>query len=226
MRYREWVNANREHIHQASAGRVGYLHIPDMGPRGYAEFHRGFLAELDYPGLIVDLRFNSGGSVSALLLEKLARKRLGYDISRWDELPMPYPTESVLGPMVALTNEHAGSDGDIFSHAFKLMNLGPLLGKRTWGGVIGYWPRRSLVDGTVTTQPEVSSWFKDVGWGLENYGTDPDIEVEMTPQDYARGVDTQLERTLQEVLGLLDAFPPLPDFSDHPNLAPPSLPGR
>ena len=89
--------------------------------------------------------------------------------------------------MVALTNEHAGSDGDIFSHTFKLMKLGPLVGKRTWGGVIGIWPRHSLVDGTVTTQPEFSFWFDDVGWGVENYGTDPDIEVDNAPQDYVRG---------------------------------------
>ena len=227
LRYREWVERNRAAVHQASGGQVGYLHIPDMAARGYAEFHRGFLGELDYPGLIVDLRFNGGGSVSALLLEKLARKRLGYDRARWSELPTPYPEESVLGPIVALTNEFAGSDGDMFSHAFKLMGLGPLVGKRTWGGVIGIWPRHSLVDGTVTTQPEFAAWFKDVGWGLENYGTEPDIEVEITPQDYAGGRDTQLDRTIQEILKLLAEHQPvLPDFDHRPNLAAPSLPER
>jgi tricorn protease len=226
LRYREWVNRNRELVHQASGGQVGYLHIPDMSARGYAEFHRGFLAEVDYPGLIVDLRFNAGGSVSALLLEKLARKRIGYDVTRWSELPNPYPAESVRGPIVALTNEHAGSDGDIFSHAFKLMGLGPLVGKRTWGGVVGIWPRHSLVDGTVTTQPEFSFWFKDVGWGVENYGTDPDIEIDNTPQDYARGVDAQLERTLREIMSLLASAPAMPEFVNRPNLAPPELPKR
>ncbi len=226
LHYREWVNHNRETVHQASGGRVGYVHIPDMGSHGYAEFHRGYLAELDFPGMIVDLRFNSGGNVSALLLEKLARKRVGYGIARWGELPSPYPEESVQGPIVALTNEHAGSDGDIFSHAFKLMKLGPLLGVRTWGGVVGIWPRHSLVDGTITTQPEFSFWFKDVGWGVENYGTDPDIVVENRPQDYARGVDVQLERALSEVLSLLDSAPPQPAFDARPNLAPPVLPKR
>ena len=87
--------------------------------------------------------------------------------------------------MVALTNEHAGSDGDIFSHSFKLMGIGPLVGTRTWGGVIGIWPRHKLVDGTETTQPEFSFWFSDVGWGVENYGTDPTIEVDNAPQDAA-----------------------------------------
>ena len=91
------------------------------------------------------------------------------------------------GPVVALTNEHAGSDGDIFSHNFKLMGLGPLVGTRTWGGVIGIWPRHTLVDGTQTTQPEFSFWFSDVGFGVENYGTDPQIEVDNAPQDARDG---------------------------------------
>ena len=227
VHYREWVERNRRRVHQATGGRVGYVHIPDMGARGYAEFHRGFLAEVDRDGLIVDVRFNSGGHVSSLILEKLARRRIGYDTSRWGQEPEPYPPQSVLGPMVALTNEHAGSDGDIFSHGFKLLNLGPLLGKRTWGGVIGIWPRHSLVDGTVTTQPEFSFWFTDVGWGVENYGTDPDIEIDHTPQDYARGVDTQLERAIQETLKLMEAHPPQrPQFKDKPSRALPKLPAR
>ena len=167
-------------------GRIGYLHIPDMGPQGYAEFHRGFLAEVTRDGLIVDVRYNGGGHVSQLLLEKLARRRIGYDKSRWGGMS-PYPSESVGGPVVALTNEHAGSDGDIFCHSFKLLKLGPLIGKRTWGGVIGISPRNPLVDGTITTQPEFSFWFEDVGWTVENYGTDPDIEVDMTPQDQVGG---------------------------------------
>ena len=121
--------------------------------------------------------------MSQLILENLQRKRLGYDVSRHGQ-PEPYPQDSVLGPIVALTNEYAGSDGDIFSHAFKLMNLGPLVGQRTWGGVIGIWVRHRLVDGSVTTQPEFSFWFKDVGWGVENYGTDPTIPVENRPEDW------------------------------------------
>jgi tricorn protease len=223
-RYREWVEDNRRYVHEATNGRVGYVHIPDMGARGYAEFHRSYLAEVDRVGLIVDLRFNDGGHVSSLLLEKLARRRIGYDKKRWGE-PEPYPLESVMGPIVALTNELAGSDGDIFSHGFKLMKLGPLVGKRTWGGVIGIWPRQALVDGTFTTQPEYSFWFEDVGWGVENYGTDPDIEIDNTPQDYARGIDAQLDRSIQEALRLLEENPPkMPDFSRRPSRALPTLP--
>ena len=110
---------------------------------------------------------------SALLLEKLLRKRIGYGVPRRG-LPEPYPTESIAGPIVAITTQFSGSDGDIFSHAFKQYKLGPLIGKRTWGGVIGNSGRRRLVDGTLTTQPEFAFWFSDVGWNLENYGVDPD----------------------------------------------------
>ncbi len=222
VRYRDWVERNRQYVHEKSGGQVGYIHVPDMSADGYAEFHRYFLVELDHKGLVIDVRYNGGGHVSQLLLEKLARQRLGYDLTRWMG-HMPYPEESVRGPMVALTNEQAGSDGDIFSHAFKLMKLGKLIGRRTWGGVVGIWPRNWLVDGGVTTQPEFSFWFQDVGWGVENYGTDPDIEVEITPQDYARGVDTQLDRAIEEVLKAIEENPPQePDFSERPRR---TLPG-
>ena len=213
-------------MHAATGGRIGYLHIPDMGPRGYAEFHRGFLAELARDGLIVDVRYNRGGHVSQLLLEKLARRRIGYDKSRWSGLS-PYPYESVGGPIVALTNELAGSDGDIFCHSFKLLKLGPLVGKRTWGGVIGISPRHPLVDGTITTQPEYSSWFEDVGWELENYGTDPDIEVDNRPQDYLAGRDAQLERAIAEAQRLLaEQRVVQPDVATRPSRALPRLPGK
>jgi tricorn protease len=111
--------------------------------------------------------------------------------------------------MVALTDEHSGSDGDIFSHSFKLMKLGPLVGKRTWGGVVGINPRHALVDGTQTTQPEYAFWFKDVGWNVENYGTDPDIEVDIAPQDYVNGIDPQLDRAIAEALRMIEETPVL-----------------
>jgi tricorn protease len=222
-RYRDWVEKNRSYVHEKTKGAVGYIHIPDMLAHGFAEFHRGFLAELDRDGLVIDVRFNGGGNVSPLLLEKLSRKRLGYDQSRWWGA-LPYPLESPMGPMVALINEYAGSDGDIFSHSFKNLKLGPLIGKRTWGGVVGYCLRHSLVDGGGTTQPELSFWFPDVGWSVENYGIDPDIEVEITPQDYEKGVDPQLNRGIAEVLAILKTSPPpKPFLTERPNLSPPKL---
>lgn len=225
-RYRDWVQANRRYVHERTAGRVGYLHIPDMGPDGFAEFHRGYLAEYDHEALIIDVRGNGGGHVSGLVLEKLARKRIGYDFPRWSA-PEPYPAESPRGPLVALTDEQAGSDGDIFSHAFKLYRLGPLIGKRTWGGVIGISPRHQLADGTVTTQPEFSFWFDDIGWDVENYGTEPDIDVDNTPQDYAAGVDRQLDKAIEVALDLLKERPPhTPRPTDRPRLSRPHLAPR
>lgn len=225
-RYREWVEANRRWVHAESKGRVGYFHLPDMQSAGFAEFHRYFTSECDRDALIIDVRYNRGGHVSQLLLEKVARKRIGYDVPRWGQ-PSPYPGESPAGPLVALTNEHAGSDGDIFSHCFKLMQIGPLVGTRTWGGVIGIWPRHALVDGTETTQPEFSFWFQDVGWGVENYGTDPDIEIDNAPQDAAAGRDRQLEKSLEVALGLIErSASSAPEFGPRPKLARSVLPGN
>jgi tricorn protease len=225
-RYREWVERNRAWVHEHSAGRAGYLHLPDMMADGFAEFHRYFGAECDREALIVDLRYNRGGHVSELLLEKVARKRIAYSVPRWGRT-VPYPEESAAGPVVALTNEHAGSDGDIFAHGFKLMGIGPLVGTRTWGGVIGIWPRTLLVDGTETTQPEFSFWFRDVGWGVENHGTDPNIEVDNAPQDAAAGRDRQLETALATALHLAEGTAaPMPRMDLRPNLAPPLLPPR
>ncbi len=225
-RYREWVERKRAWVHAQSNGRVGYFHLPDMMSAGFAEFHRYFGSECERDALIVDVRYNRGGHVSQLLLEKVRRMRIGYDIQRWGR-PQSYPDQAVAGPVVALTNEHAGSDGDIFSHSFKLFGIGPLVGTRTWGGVIGIYPRHKLVDGSETTQPEFSFWFTDVGWGVENHGTDPDIEVDNAPQDAAADRDRQLEVALATALDLIAKNPPAkPDFGGKPKLACAPLPAR
>jgi tricorn protease len=218
-RYRDWVERNRDYVRDATGGRAGYIHIPDMMARGFAEFHRHFLRDYDRDGLIVDVRYNGGGHVSQLLLEKLCRQRAGADFSRWFGVS-PVPDASPAGPLVALTNEFAGSDGDIFSHSFKMRKAGPLIGRRTWGGVIGIWPRHSLADGGTTTQPEFSHWFMDVGWKVENYGTDPDIDVDIAPHEFRQGKDTQLDRGITELLKLLETQPPFrPMPEDDPRQA-------
>lgn len=219
VRYRDWVERNTQRVAEATGGKIGYLHIPDMGTEGLIEFHRYYLAQTNKAGLIVDVRYNGGGNVSQLLLEKLIRRPLGYDVRRWGT-PQPYPSHSIGGPMVAITNEFAGSDGDIFCHSFKLLKIGPLIGKRTWGGVIGIDHRYNLVDGGRTTQPQYSFWFSDVQWQVENYGVDPDVEVDFDPASHLRGVDPQLERAIAEALRLLEekgGEPP--KFEGRPNLA-------
>jgi tricorn protease len=224
-RYREWVENNRALVHEQTRGRVGYVHIPDMGPHGFSEFHRYYNAELEHEGLIIDVRYNGGGHVSQLVLEKLARQRLGYDVTRWSKTPTPYPDDSPNGPLVCLTNELAGSDGDIFSHAFKMKGLGPVVGKRTWGGVVGINVKHILVDNGMTTQPEFSYWFSDVGWGVENYGTDPTHDVDITPQDHAAGRDPQMETALRLMNQALAKHKAVyPDMSKRPKLTLPKLP--
>ncbi len=224
LRYREWVDGNRAAVHAASDGRIGYIHIPDMGPTGYAEFHRGFLNEYDRPGLLVDVRYNGGGHVSSLLIEKLARRRLAYSFPRWGS-PEPYPSESPAGPMVALTNELAGSDGDIFCHTFKLLKLGPLVGTRTWGGVIGYTHRAGLSDNTFLSQPEFALHFDDVKWNVENFGAVPDIEIEYPP--HTADDDPQLRKAVEVALAELDRKPAhRPVSSDRPRLTAEPLPPR
>ena len=202
--YRQWVDNNRKWIHDTSNGRAGYVHIPDMGAKGYGEFLRGYLQEFDRPGLIIDARYNGGGNISYLIIDLLKRHRIGYDQSR-HQGAFCYPSDAPRGPMVALVNEYTGSDGDIFSHAFKKMGLGPTIGQRTWGGVVGIWPRYNLIDGTMTTQPEYSFWFHDCGWSIENKGVDPDILVDITPEDAHNKHDSQMERAWIELKKMIQA---------------------
>ncbi|HUG86462.1 MAG TPA: PDZ domain-containing protein [Euzebya sp.] len=222
LRYTDWVAANRDAVRQASGGRIAYVHVPDMGAAGYAAFHRQYLSAVYADALIVDVRFNGGGNVSSLILEKLAGRRIGYQLRRTGALE-PFPHHAPAGPLVAITNERCGSDGDIFTHAWKRLQLGPVVGTRTWGGVIGIQPRHSSVDGTITTQPGFAFWFDDVGWGVENYGTDPTHVVEIAPHDAAAGHDPQLDAAIALATEALDAgpVPPLPDRGTAPDLGRP-----
>jgi tricorn protease len=204
VRYRDLVIRRREWVHEQAAGQVGYVHVPNMGPTGFADFHRDYLVECERPALVVDVRFNGGGHVSQLLLEKLARRRVGRVVPRWG-IPSSFPAHAVDGPLVALTNAHAGSDGDIFSHLFKRLGLGPLVGTRTWGGTVGVVARHYLVDHSLVTQPEFAHWFDDVGYGLENHGTEPDVEVLLPPEAESEGVDPQLRAAVEHAVLLLQA---------------------
>lgn len=203
--YRDWVESNRKYIHEKSKGKIGYVHVPDMGVEGFAEFYRSYNQEHDYEGLVIDVRYNGGGHVSQHLLKVLAQKVLGFDETRYQGL-IKYPAYAS-GALVAISNEFSGSDGDIFPHSFKLMKLGKLVGKRTWGGVIGINGQYDLRDNSYITQPEYSYWFKDNEWKVENHGVDPDIEVDITPENYRDGVDPQLDTALKEVLADLKKKP-------------------
>ncbi|TDD34005.1 peptidase S41 [Nonomuraea terrae] len=214
LRYHDWVDSRRAYVREASGGRLGYLHMPDMVASGWAQFHRDLRTEMAFDGLIMDVRENGGGHLSELVLEKLSRKVVGWDLARGKK-PKRYPTDSPRGPVVAVTDEFAGSDGDIVSAGIKNREIGPLVGTRTWGGVIGIDSRYSLVDGTRVTQPRYSFWLAGQGWGVENHGVDPDIEVVITPQERVAGRDPQLDRAIELALAALE---------EHPPATPPELP--
>ena len=225
LRYRDWVTGNRRRVHQATDGRCGYVHVPNMGNPGFAEFHRAFYAELGRDALIVDVRFNEGGYVSTLLLEKLLRRRLGWMEYRWQR-PQPYPRQAVNGLIVGLCNEYTGSDGDLFSHAFRMHDIGPLVGTRTWGGVIGIDVKELHSDGTLTAQPELAHWFPDVGWDLEGTGAQPTHPVDVQPTDEASGVDRQLDEALRLIAKDLKRHRPERATTRRTDRSAPALPKR
>ena len=227
LRYLDWVASRRARTHEASGGRIGYLHLPDMVASGWAAFHRDLNVEMGREALIVDTRNNNGGHLSELVIEKLSRSVLGWGTIRHG-LTIRYPSNAPRGPMVSLSNEWAGSDGDIVNAGFKALGLGPIIGRRTWGGVVGIDGRYQLVDGTQVTQPRYAFWFRSVGWGVENYGVDPDQVVETPPQAWAAGADPVLEAGISHLLGELDRREPhpMPDAADFPRLQPPELPPR
>ncbi|HEV7470912.1 MAG TPA: S41 family peptidase [Pseudonocardia sp.] len=227
LRYQDWVAGRRAFVADRSDGRLGYVHVPDMVASGWAQLHRDFGRESKRDGLLVDLRGNSGGHTSQLVIEKLARKVIGWDVVRHRH-PETYPADAPRGPVVALADEHSGSDGDIVTAAFKRLGLGPVVGVRTWGGVIGIDSRYSLVDGTRVTQPRYSFWFDDLAWGVENHGVDPDVEVVIRPQDWAAGRDPQLEKAVDLALEALEVTPAVrpPDPATRPSRRRPDLPPR
>jgi tricorn protease len=214
LRYHAWVADRRAYVHEQSAGALGYLHVPDMVANGWAQVHRDLRTEMARDGLVVDVRENRGGHTSQLIIEKLNRRVIGWGVVR-DFTPHSYPEIAPRGPLVSVADEFSGSDGDIVNAAFQALKLGPVVGVRTWGGVVGIDSHYHLVDGTGVTQPRYSTWMEGYGWGLENHGVDPDVEVVCAPQDWAAGGDPQLDEAIRIALAAL---------AETPAATPPSIP--
>ena len=227
LRYQDWVTGRRRLVRELGDGRLGYLHIPNMIGEGWADFHRDLHTEMRFDALVMDVRGNGGGHISQLVVEKLARRVIGWDQGRWIQ-PVSYPREARRGPVVTVADEFAGSDGDIVTAAIKLLALGPVVGTRTWGGVIGIegMPGHELVDGTHMTVPRYAFSFDEYGWGVENHGVDPDVEVLITPDDWAAGRDPQLETAVRLALEALEKQAPQAraDAGDRPVQGPPAAP--
>jgi tricorn protease len=209
--YLDWILDNRRRVKELSKGRVAYLHIPDMGADGIREFIKWYYGQLDAEGLVVDVRANGGGNVSRMLIERLRRQVLALGYARTDSQASTYPDGAFRGPMVTILNENSASDGDIFPAMFREAKLGPLVGRRSWGGVVGITNRGALLDGGTVNVPEFGFASAKGAWVIEGYGVDPDIDVENDPRSVIAGKDPQLERAVAEVLKALDkGAAPLP----------------
>ncbi|RPK63603.1 hypothetical protein EES43_11345 [Streptomyces sp. ADI96-02] len=227
LRYQDWVAKRRDVVRELSGGKCGYLHIPDLGGSGWAQFNRDLRLEVARPALIVDVRGNAGGHISELVVEKLTRKILGWDLTR-NAQAVSYASNAPRGPVVALADEATSSDGDMITAAFRLLGLGPVVGRRTWGGVVGMTGRHRLGDGTVITVPMNAAWFDAYGWSVENHGVEPDVEALRTPLDWAEGRYAVLDDAVRVALDLLAQAPAStpPGYETAPDLSRPPLPPR
>ncbi|HEX2253467.1 MAG TPA: S41 family peptidase [Thermoanaerobaculia bacterium] len=207
LAYLDMVLARRERTLELSGGRVGYIHLPDMGSDGIYEFIKWFYPQIRMQGMVIDVRGNGGGNVSSMVIERLQRELLAAQFPRTSDVPISYPRTVFHGPMAAILNETSASDGDIFPAMFKAAGLGPLVGKRSWGGVTGITNHGPLIDGGTVNVPEYGFLSADGEWIIEGEGVTPDIMVDNPPQALIEGRDPQLERAVQEVLEAMERDP-------------------
>lgn len=213
--YYNWVEAKRAIVEKATGGKVAYVHIPDMGMRGLNEFVRQFYPQLKKKALIVDVRGNGGGNVSPMIIERLAREVHMVGIAR-GAVPTPDPEALLWGPKICLIDEFSASDGDIFPYRFRQMNLGKLVGKRTWGGVIGIRGTLPLLDGGFLNKPEFATYGLEGQWIIEGHGVEPDVYVDNDPAKEFEGIDEQLNKAIEIILEELKSkektLPPVPPY--------------
>ncbi len=208
LRNRDWIESNRRKVDSMSNGKLAYVYLPNTGPGGYTSFNRYYFAQQHKEGAILDERYNGGGSAADYIIEVLQRDYDGYFNNRVaDKKPFTNPIAGIWGPKVMIVNEMAGSGGDLMPYMFQRRKIGPLVGKRTWGGLVGTWDTPQLIDGGNMIAPRGGFFDREGNWAVENYGTKPDIDVENWPKDVIAGKDPQLERAVQEALKMLQANP-------------------
>lgn len=206
LRLLAWREDNRRQVEQLSGGRLGYMHIPDTNIGGWINFNRYFYAQVGKEGLIVDERFNHGGQVDDFMVDNMARPLRSMWTARYGK-DFSSPLSQIYGPKVMLVNQYAGSGGDYFPWHFKKAKLGPVVGHRTWGGLVGILVFPTFIDGGSVTSPNIAFYNPDGKWEVENYGVDPDIEVDLDPAQWRQGKDAQLERAVAEAMKLLEKTP-------------------
>jgi len=222
LRYLSWIEENRRKVEQMSGGRLAYVHLPDTAMGGFTNFNRYYFAQLDKEGAVVDERFNGGGSAADYIVDFLRKPIMNYWASR-DEMDATTPFGVIPGPKVMIINENAGSGGDLMPWLFRRMKIGPLVGKRTWGGLVGIGGYPPLIDGGSVTAPHFGFYSPESQWEVENHGVAPDIEIELDPAEWRKGRDTQLERAVQVVMEELKKNParkpqrpPYPNYHRRP----------
>ncbi|THD77627.1 MAG: protease [Phenylobacterium sp.] len=217
LRNLDWIDGNRRKVDQMSGGRLAYVYLPDTGGGGFTSFNRYYFAQTDKQGVVVDERFNGGGQMADYIIEVLGRKLQSYWSPRYGAVERT-PSASILGPKVMIANEASGSGGDALPWLFKHNQLGPLVGKRTWGGLVGISETPILMDGGHVTSPDVAFFSPQGQWDVENHGVDPDVPVEQDPKAVAAGHDPQLEAAVGLAMQKLGApaTPPRPAYPIYP----------
>jgi tricorn protease len=200
LRHLAWIDQNRRTVDRLSSGKLAYIYVPNTANEGYARFNRYFFAQQQKSGAVVDERYNGGGNIADYMIEYLRRDApFNYVTSRYGaDLPIPFG--AIYGPKVMLINEYAGSGGDELPWLFRRFKVGQLVGKRTWGGLVGIGGYPELMDGTTVTAPRVALWAPEGEYAVENRGVPPDVEVELDPAAWRAGHDTQLERAVEILL--------------------------
>jgi tricorn protease len=200
-----WVADNQRKVDEMSGGRLAYVWLPNTGAGGYSYFNRMYFAQQDRAGAVIDERNNGGGSAADYIVDVLARELTGYFNSRaGDRRPFTQPMAGLWGPKVMIINERAGSGGDLMPYLFRFKEVGPLVGTRTWGGLVGTWDTPPLIDGGGFVAPRGGFFDVNGEWAVEAEGIAPDIEVRNDPADVMAGRDPQLEAAVAEALRLLD----------------------
>jgi tricorn protease len=207
LRNRDWVEGNLRKVDQATGGRVAYVYVPNTAQPGHTYFKRYFYPQTHKDAVIIDERFNGGGQIADYYIDILRRPLISYWAMRYGD-DLRTPAASIQGPKVMITDETAGSGGDLLPWMFRKFNVGPIVGQRTWGGLVGVLGFPTLMDGGTITAPNIAIWTPEEGWVVENEGVAPDIEVEQTPKDVIAGRDPQLERAITVALEALKKNPP------------------
>jgi tricorn protease len=206
LRNRAWIEGNLHKVDKLSGGRLAYVYLPDTGFDGYTSFNRYFFAQVGREGAVIDERFNGGGSAADYVIDYLRRPLQNYWLTREGQ-DFTTPVGAIFGPKAMIINMYAGSGGDALPWYFRDAKLGPLVGTRTWGGLVGVYDYPALMDGGSVTAPRVAFYNRSGDWDVENNGVAPDYEVEVTPKDWASGHDPQLERAVALVMDALKKNP-------------------